>query len=409
MTVGLVSWGTPAIGADPATSREVTHVSAPLTGKSTLDALPDSAPIAVGARSSSTLSAPSTADGEINAPTPTGGSVGIGLPLSNASIADTTQAGSAIYLDARDEVDLTVQAVDVADLKAIESAVRAIITIHDAQAPTTYAFPLDLPRGAKIAKQADGGVQVRNATGGVIGIVTTPWAVDASGRELPTRFEVRGSKLIQHVDHGGAKYPVLADPVWFVPVAVIGSRVAVKVAVKALTKKGAKRAAKKIAKRHGHRVKSVGAPIKGSFRTAGNFKITLGQIPTRGNGFKTFAAFKKKYGGAGKNREWHHIVEQSTLKRKNKAIRPKRWEVHNRMNIVSIPKGIHQKCISALMGTKLKNIPAWQLKRLGLPLTKKSANLTLRGSLAGYSYRNMHLLGLRLLDLCGVDVVGDGI
>lgn len=102
-------------------------------------------------------------------------------------------------------------------------------------------------------------------------------------------------------------------------------------------------------------------------------------------------------------------MEQSTLKRKNKSIRPKRWQIHNRMNLVSIPKGIHQKCISALMGTKMKNIPAWQLKRLGLVLTNKNAGSTLRGALKGYDYRNMHLIGLRLLDLCGVDVVGDGI
>lgn len=410
MAVALISWGLPAAADDTHTPR--TAPVAPTqaaAGTSTLDRLPNSDPIQVGGASDAVLSAPSSASGQMNAPTPDGDSVGIGLPVNDTAVAATTKAGSAIYIDTSDEVDLAVQAVDVEDLPDIASAMRAIITIHDATAPRKYVFPLDLPTGARVTKQADGGVQVQDVDGGVLGIVTKPWAVDAKGKSLPTRYTVRGDKLIQHVDHRGATYPVLADPVWFVPVAVIGSRVAVKIAVKALTKKGAKRAAKKMAKKNGHRVKSVGKPIKGAFKTAGGFKIQLGQYPTKANGYKTFRAFKKKWGSAGKDREWHHIVEQSTLKRKNKSIRPKNWEVHNRMNLVSIPKGIHQKCISALMGTKVKNIPAWQLKRLGVVKNKGNANMTLRGSMKGYAYRNMHLIGLRLLDVCGVDVVGDGI
>jgi hypothetical protein len=29
---------------------------------------------------------------------------------------------------------------------------------------------------------------------------------------VPTRYEVRGGRLVQHVDHAGADYPVVADP-----------------------------------------------------------------------------------------------------------------------------------------------------------------------------------------------------
>ncbi len=78
--------------------------------------------------------------------------------------------------------------------------------------------------------------------------------------------------------------------------------------------------------------------------------------------------------------------------------------VHNRQNLVAIPTGIHQKCVSALMGTRLKNIPASQLSRLGIRRVAANRNLTLREYQRGFSYENLHLIGLRLLTLCGVEV-----
>lgn len=79
------------------------------------------------------------------------------------------------------------------------------------------------------------------------------------------------------------------------------------------------------------------------------------------------------------------------------------------MNIVSIPKGIHRKCVTPLMNTKVKNISAWQRDKLNIKMVKDNKNLRLRGALKDYDYRNMHLIGLRLLTLCGVDVTGSGI
>lgn len=64
---------------------------------------------------------------------------------------------------------------------------------------------------------ADGSVDIQRASGGIgvsIGHLDVPWARDANGATVPTRFFVRDRTITQVVDHRGAatKYPVVADP-----------------------------------------------------------------------------------------------------------------------------------------------------------------------------------------------------
>lgn len=108
-------------------------------------------------------------------------------------------------------------------------------------------------------------------------MIAAPWAVDSGGRSVATRFEIRDSTLIQHVDHRGARYPVIADPLWVVPVVVVGARVALRITVKAATKKGAKSAAKKAAQASGKKVKKVKKPKRIRYRsfTRANFRHNL--------------------------------------------------------------------------------------------------------------------------------------
>ncbi|MGH2841063.1 MAG: hypothetical protein ACRDKY_09600 [Solirubrobacteraceae bacterium] len=87
-----------------------------------------------------------------------------------------------------------------------------ISVIRSASAPTTYRYPLRLPRGATLERQSSGVVLIRNAAGTPIGAIRAPWAIDANGTKVATRFEIRGRTLVQHVAHRGAAYPVVADP-----------------------------------------------------------------------------------------------------------------------------------------------------------------------------------------------------
>lgn len=59
----------------------------------------------------------------------------------------------------------------------------------------------------------DGTVEVLDSQSTVVPVVGKPWAVDAAGRSLPTRYRIRGDEtLIQVIDTSDATFPVVADP-----------------------------------------------------------------------------------------------------------------------------------------------------------------------------------------------------
>ncbi len=91
---------------------------------------------------------------------------------------------------------------------------QVLIGIESAEAPTTYDFGLDAPDGFSPEIRADGVVDIVNERGDIAAQVEAPWAIDAEGRRVPTRFELRDDAIRQVVDHrtGGFAYPVVADP-----------------------------------------------------------------------------------------------------------------------------------------------------------------------------------------------------
>ena len=75
-------------------------------------------------------------------------------------------------------------------------------------------FELDLPDGAELRPAGDGAFWVVDVTAErTVGAVEAPWAVDARGTLLPTRYTLLpDGRLRQHVDTDGAVFPVAADP-----------------------------------------------------------------------------------------------------------------------------------------------------------------------------------------------------
>lgn len=65
--------------------------------------------------------------------------------------------------------------------------------------------------GTQLMLLNDGSVSVSDGEN-FLGGIDAPWAVDADGRSLPTRYEISGSTLTQIVDTTGAAFPVVADP-----------------------------------------------------------------------------------------------------------------------------------------------------------------------------------------------------
>lgn len=92
----------------------------------------------------------------------------------------------------------------------------ALLEIKNTDAATEYRFENAIPSGHTAIMQPDGSIQFINSAGEHSGVIAAPWALDATGLSVPTRYELDGSTLVQVVEHHGASYPVIADPAWFV-------------------------------------------------------------------------------------------------------------------------------------------------------------------------------------------------
>ena len=98
-------------------------------------------------------------------------------------------------------------------VQPIAAGVRTVVQIDSPEASERYAFPLsgDL---ARLEPRRDGSVTGYDTEGEAIAYIAPAWARDASGREVPTYYELEGATLVQVVQHRGADwdYPVSADP-----------------------------------------------------------------------------------------------------------------------------------------------------------------------------------------------------
>ncbi|GAA2132666.1 hypothetical protein [Nocardioides bigeumensis] len=117
----------------------------------------------------------------------------------------------------RDEVSIftnDADATSVAVNPLADGGTQFVVAIGGAESPETYAFPVDVPDGARLELTEDGGAQVADGGGGSLATIPAPWAEDANGADVPTHFEVADGALVQVVDHidSGATYPILADP-----------------------------------------------------------------------------------------------------------------------------------------------------------------------------------------------------
>jgi hypothetical protein len=169
----------------------------------------DSAVISTASSNGVTLSAPaqSSADPETGETTTIPAStVAMGFPFAaQAAAAHIESAGVVSYDNAN-------HSSTVAVLKA-DSSVQVNSVLADATAPTTYAYPLTVPVGAKVALQPDGSVVVTDADGYPLGGIAPAWAKDSSGAAVDTHYELNGTLLTQVISPGASTtYPVVADP-----------------------------------------------------------------------------------------------------------------------------------------------------------------------------------------------------
>lgn len=189
-----------------ATEPDATSTEPPLTPIA--DVLVDAGASFDGETDSGTVSIPTSASDPIIT---TDNDAEVELPLpANVShrAGELDDDGSVLYTSASADFDIKV-------VPGSEST-RVLTIIDSPDAPTEYLY--EFGAGHKVVLDASGAAVVFNTNDsdapGVI--VDAPWAFDDNGATVATRYEVRGTTLVQIVEHEGAAYPVTADPTYSV-------------------------------------------------------------------------------------------------------------------------------------------------------------------------------------------------
>ncbi|WP_143459267.1 hypothetical protein [Leifsonia sp. ALI-44-B] len=178
------------------------NVQAPTDG---VDDIPFHAELAEG-----DVSLPTAVGAPVTIDTPEGG-IKIELPFAtNQATAQGIAPGVVAYDNANGTT--TVSSVKQA------GALQFTTVIETSAAPTEFSYDIAVPEGGSIL-EGTGGYFILDSDGEPVATIAAPWALDANGASVPTRYEFAGTTLTQVVEHASTKvvYPVVADPKfeWF--------------------------------------------------------------------------------------------------------------------------------------------------------------------------------------------------
>ena len=136
------------------------------------------------------------------------GAASVGLPFATGAANAVVERPGVVSYD-NGNGSRTVAAVQD------DGSVQLNTVIENANAPTRYDYPITVPEGHKLVANEGGSVFAVNDAGAVSLFIAPPWAKDALGKSVPTRYEINGTTLTHIVDHpqtNGVTYPVVADP-----------------------------------------------------------------------------------------------------------------------------------------------------------------------------------------------------
>lgn len=135
-----------------------------------------------------------------------GADVAVSLPVGQDARAGLLATGDKAVVTEDDGAFVALEKDD--------GSVQVVFSIVDAASATHYPFEVQAPDGAQWVTMDDGAVLLLDEEGSIVVGAAAPWAVDATGAAVATRFELTDGVLTQVVDHRaqGVTYPVVADP-----------------------------------------------------------------------------------------------------------------------------------------------------------------------------------------------------
>ncbi|WP_157868466.1 hypothetical protein [Streptomyces caatingaensis] len=157
-----------------------------------------------------TVTAPASSAGQVKAAAADGTSLGLQLENAKSVAGVKAGAGTVVYSGVARSTDLAVQ-------PTVDGGARTLVTLKDSAASTDQRFALNLPEGALVLPDADGGYHVSRTTAGgksvMVGAIEAPWAKDANGKPVATSYKLEGNTLTQHIEtNKDTAFPVVADP-----------------------------------------------------------------------------------------------------------------------------------------------------------------------------------------------------
>jgi hypothetical protein len=134
------------------------------------------------------------------------GSFKVILPLTQNHKITTEYDGAQINSGENTTYDILSEPVD--------GGLQNVITLKNEQAPVKYDFLLTENIGDSINLESNGSVTIKDINGNLKTLILPPWAKDANGKNLLTKFTINDNVLTQHIDTKNAIFPVTADPTW---------------------------------------------------------------------------------------------------------------------------------------------------------------------------------------------------
>ena len=146
-----------------------------------------------------------------------------GVSVSNKKLGGTSVHVGLPYADGASEASSVSQGVVSYDNKNGSSTIpvakndgslQMVTKIDNRDAPTEYKYVMGVPQGTKLVHQKDGSVLILDNNGKMVSAMSKPWAVDAQGTPVNTKYVIQGNELIQVIDHTSQDYmyPIVADP-----------------------------------------------------------------------------------------------------------------------------------------------------------------------------------------------------
>jgi hypothetical protein len=132
-----------------------------------------------------------------------GATVGVSLQSTKTTPA-SSDATAATFKNVATATD--------AQVRSVPGGAQLLSVMQNSSASSSQKYNLSLPAGVKLTSLPDGGYVMIDAAGQSVGRIDAPWAKDATGKDLSTKYTLAGNVLTQTTSTAGATFPVVADP-----------------------------------------------------------------------------------------------------------------------------------------------------------------------------------------------------